>query len=410
MTFATATAALLLLLGPLAPGGAPADRATDRVLADVPMRGRYASDVFLPGLPGIGIFDPAAGLDPIDETRLIQLVYDAFSRYSATEDGGRARFTFHAFRTVYRDDFSTVAYYPDLVTPAPDWRLRTVRFARYENDVLQGVQYRAEWVPSDPVEQTGADELLGRSVLELIDLIAADLPHWRRAVALTSVDLTADFADRSERYRAGALWYLAEDGALRLVLVDNVAREAPLAVAETDPPLFGAAVEGILPSEPLAESSGTSSPICTQQTWPSVSSRPEDRPEVEAGGRQRPALLAEFDCSCSASCLSRCEATVLDGACPDQASITGAEPTRHATTLVDEHDRTSAGGQARGAGCEAKMACAFQTCPAFSCGGVKIELRAEAGGLSFSAPIQAAGVEKRSWTHRCGSCTQASSP
>jgi len=392
----------------------PEDEVADPqpVLLDLPMRGKYASDVFLPGLPGIGIFDPAAELEQIDETQLIQLVYDAYSRYSATEDGERARFTFHDFRTIYRNAFDEVAYYPDLVTLTRDWKLRAVIHSQYHNDVPQGVQYKAEWVPTDLLKYAGSSELLGKSLLEFVEVVADAYPHWRRMVALTSVDLTVEFAGRSERYRAGVIWHLDDEGALKFVVVDNVVPEIPFAVSEENPPLFGPQEESLRPFESITGASGAGSPTCTQETWPAASSGQltETSAHEHNSGRHEAVFIGEFGCWCDSGCASRCTPSISVEACQDYGDLIGANLIHQASPRSEIRSGTTADGHVAGAGCAAGLGCAIQSCQAFSCGGVQINISGGIGGLSFSTPAVVIMMASLSHAHSCGTCTEQIPP
>ena len=401
-------AAILALLVPAAASGRT-DAGAASESGEVPLRGKYASRVFLPGLPEIGIFDPGAGLEDVDETRLIQLVYDAYSRYSASSEGDRAEFTFHGFRTVYRDDFSKVAYYPDLVTLSREWQLRAVLVSRYENDVLEGVRYRAEWVPADDLtERKGFAELLGDSVLEIIDVVAGRYGNWRRAVALTSVDLTVELAGQSERYRAGVVWLLATDGTLELVVVDNVVPEVPFAVSETAPPLVGSPRDEVLSLDAVGGASAPGPPTCAGRSWPVVRSGREETLDSRghASGRHETRFLGEFHCTCTSACTSRCTADLPVQACRDYGDLTEARMIHRATAEVEIRNGWRHQGQLDAAGCTARLECDIESCPAASCGGVTIDVRGGAEGIDFSTEAPAILGVGFSHQHECARCTE----
>jgi len=388
-----------------------ADGQPRRDLTPLQMRAKYQSRVFLPGLPEVGIFDPSAGLAEVDETQMIQLVYDTYSRYSEKPDGERVEFTFHGFRTLYRDDFDDVAYYPDLVTLGSDWKLKA-HLVRTHTDGVSGVEYRAEWMPTDNLlERPDFAAMLGKSAREMVELVAGHFPEWQRTIAITSYGVTVDFLGRSQTYRGAFAWLLDETGEVSFVVVDGIVPEVQYASLETLPPLATRRDDQPSPFERTTASSGTA-PTCSQQTWPTVySPQHAGHSSMEhTSGRHEAVYIGKFDCSCSSSCLSVCNPGFVAEACQDYGSITGLGRIHEATGDSDVASGSESDGHTNPAECASGMGCFVKSCYGNSCGGVDVRISGGIGGLSFTTTSPTIMSESFTHSHGCGACTELEPP
>lgn len=379
-------------------------------LADIPLRSRYPSTHFLPGLPQVGIFDPADALADRDETQIIQLVYDTYSRYSERDDGERVEFELDEFRTVYRPQFARVAYYPELMSLLSDWRLEAVISNYRMNDEPMRVRYEAEWVPGrDYADRPDVRALVGMSALEMIDLVSQHFPKWRRTIAITSYRVRVTFLGRTETYRAGFVWMLDEERHVRFSVVDSVVPQVASAVSEDDLPAaeYERRRELELPFDSATAASTSNS--CQAQSWPKVNSTQmvDYNAFQHTDGRHEAVYIGEFACSCDASCLSRCVPGLRVAACQDYGGLTKWGLLHQAEREVEAVGDSSQDGHLTPARCASGMGCFVLSCIGSSCGGTDIKISGGIGGLSFSTSSPTILSASLSWSHLCGACAEA---
>lgn len=375
-------------------------------LVDIPLRSRYPSRVFLPGLPEVGMYPPGSGLEHQDETHLIQHLYQTYSLYSERQDGERVELELTGFRTIYRPQFARTVYYPDLMTLGTDWEIRTV-VRRLRHDGGEATAwYDAEWVPvENRAKNPRTSRLLGMSALDILTLGADKYPIRRRTVAITSYRVHVAYMGRTHDYKAVGRWQIDEEGNLQLAVVDNVVPEVGLAVGEKVLPRHGLlAPEKDLPFESVA--APLVSPSCIAQTFPTFHSPQQTRHNAldHLSGRHEAVYIGAFDCSCSSTCTSACEASAFVEACQDHGALIAALGEHRARAASDGIGGSQAEGQNVGATCTGGMGCVVVDCPDGAC---TVTVTASVGVISFSfstdAPILLSA--NLSQNHTCGRCT-----
>ena len=395
-----------------APLAARPPAAADSLLLDIPLRTRFPSRVFLPGLPEVGLAPPGSSLADTDETQLVQLVYDTYSRYSERADGERVEFELDRFRTVYRPQFGRVAHYPDLMTLHPEWEIETtVREHRLNGEVL-GTWFDAEWLPG----RSGADEaavereLVGRSVLEILALGVDQQPERRRTIAITSYRVRVSYLGRTETYRAAVRWRLDENQALQFSVTDNLVPEVAFAMAEQVPPLRGERPRAAVPFEAITGAS--TSPSCLSKTWQPVYSTQEARynSAEHVSGRHEAVFIGKYVCRCDDSCNQWCDPGHHVDACQDYGTLSH-HMLRHETAKKSPIDSgTSGQGHQTAARCASGFGCFVQSCHDGACGSMSVTV--SAGFLSFSFSTDRPTVLEASLTnnHTCPLCLEQEPP
>lgn len=375
-------------------------------LADIPLRTRHSSRTFLPGLPQVGLADPASKFADVDETQVIQLAYDTYSRYSEREDGERVEFELDGFRTVYRPQFGSVAHYPDLMTLGADWEIQTT-MRHYALNDQSSVWFEAEWLPVRNRNER-MPHLIGQSALEILAIGADQFPAQRRTIAITTYRVKVSYLGRSEEYRASVRWRLDEEQNVEFSVVDNVVPEVGWAIGETTPPAgTSGPPRAELPFERATAASTTAS--CVANTWATVYSNQQvDYNSFEhKSGRHEAVYIGSFDCSCDQACASRCSAGFLASACQDYGDLAGNADLEHrATRRVEAKNGLRVDGHLEAAGCVSGLGCFVQTCPGGACGSITTQVSFGVLSISFSttAPTILDASFDNSTT--CARCTE----
>ncbi|HEX2162706.1 MAG TPA: hypothetical protein VHM02_02035 [Thermoanaerobaculia bacterium] len=357
----------------------------------------------------MGLAPPGSSLADVDETQLVQLVYDAYSRYSERPDGERVELELDGFRTVYRQHFDDVAHYPDLMTLGTEWEIRTT-IRRSGVNGEETVWYDAEWVPIESRE-VRMPHLLGQSVLEILALGVEHVPSQRRIVAITSYRVRASYLGRSKEYRASVRWHIDEKQDLQLTVVDNVVPEVGLAVAETTHPTAGAEPPGpALPFDRVAAASTAAT--CLDQTWPTHYStqKADHNPFEHLSGRHEAVYIGEFTCSCDSSCTSECTADFLASACQDYGTLAGGPDLEHRTHReVRTNDGISFSGQSVAPQCASGLGCFVQSCHGGACGSISVQVSIGVASITFSTSAPTILRASFDANATCGLCTETTS-
>lgn len=375
-------------------------------LADIPLRTRHPSRTFLPGLPEVGLTDPASSLADTDETQVIQLVYDTYSRYSEREDGERVEFELDGFRTVYRPQFGKVAHYPDLMTLGTDWEIETT-MRHYTLNERSNVWFEAEWLPVRNRNER-MPHLIGKSALEILAIGADVFPAQRRTIAITTYRVKVSYLGRSEEYRASVRWRLDEEQNVEFSVVDNVVPEVGWAIGETAPPSGASGpARAELPFERAIAASTTTS--CVANTSATVYSQQKaDYNNFEHhSGRHEAVYIGSFDCSCDQACTSRCSAGFLASACQDYGDLAGGPDLEHrANRRIETKDGLKAEGHLEAAGCVSGLGCFVQSCPGGACGSITTQVSFGVLSISFSTTAPTILNASFDSSTTCARCTE----
>lgn len=377
-------------------------------LADFPLRGRYRSRTFLPGLPAIGAFHPASSLADRDETQLVQLVYDSYSRLSEGPDGAPATFELGGFRTVYRPQLDSIAFYPDLVTLGTDWELATVvRLSGRRAGGAPDVRLAPQWRRVENRAEGGGAALLGRSALEVLALGAKRFPERRRVVALTSYRVRASFRDRAVTYRAAARWLLDGQGDVAFSIADNVVPEVGMAVGNGAAPesFVARAIAEHRAAPPSAEPAAAA---CVEDVSPMRTERRPRHPQRRNGFSSTPSVEAffssHFRCSCDTACASRCEAWIDPEDCRIDRLAGDSGGELRAIATAEALDAMSPAGDREPARCGVGLRCILVDCPDGTCGEVVTRVGAGPFDLHLTTTAAVAGDALSSMIHGCGRC------
>lgn len=385
--------------------------AAESPLLDIPLRTRHPSRVFLPGLPEVGLAPPGSSLADTDETQLVQLVYDTYSRYSEREDGERVEFELDGFRTIYRPQFGKVAHYPEVMTLTSEWEIQTSIRERSHNGEPMGIWYEAEWVPAtNRPDSPIARELAGRSILEILALGADQQPERRRTIAITSYRVQISFLGRTTTYRAAVRWRLDEKQELQFAVTDNVVREVGYAIVETLGPLAGRspAEETRRRDSAFGSVAGDSTTTsCFSQTWPTVHSPQETRynPFEHVSGRHEAVFIGRYDCRCDSSCNQWCDPGHYVEACQDYGSLSNHLLMHQTTKRTPIDSGTSGRGHDQPAACASGFGCFVQSCFDGAC---DLTVSVNTGVLSFSFSADRPAILEASLSnnHFCPACTE----
>lgn len=375
-------------------------------LAEIPLRTRHPSVTFLPGLPQVGLADPASKFADVDETQVIQLVYDTYSRYSEREDGERVEFELDGFRTVYRPQFGKVAHYPDLMTLGTDWEIRTT-LREHQVDLDEPTMwYEAEWVPI-PNRAERMPDLLGKSVLDIIAIGAPHLPHQRRIVAITSYRVHVSFLGRSQTYRATVRWRIDEEQNLEFSVADNVVPEVGWAVGEGIRPAAEVSREEVRRPFDRATASSTT-PQCVSHTWNTKHSPQSVRYNSleHSSGRHEAVYIGKFDCSCRSDCFTTCDAGFAVEACQDYGTLTAPQLEHRATPKTKDVDGTEQAGHLHRPQCASGLGCFVQSCPGGACETLSTQLSATVASVTYTTSTPTLLEASLTSTHGCGLCTE----
>jgi len=272
------------------------------------------------------------------------------------------------------------------------------------------MSYQAEWVAANPEEDfldsTDGQLLPGATVGEILNLIAEELPEYERADEVTYYLVSASFQGQIREYNAIALWMPGESEEASIMLIGDfiVSGLKDAAIEELEVGIECSTEEDRMPV------SDSHTPECVEETVPVVhTNEDEDFLSHLLWGSHSMSVEATSTCSCSSSCVSKCEAEWNERSCNEVGGDqTTACHSRRSKSLTTQD--TSDDGHLNPASCSVAYICAVKPCLFCICG-LTIGLeKKDTGGISVSGDPDAIWEGTLNENRECGACAEVPDP
>ncbi len=320
--------------------------------------------------------------------QIIRMAYDLLEDYGAS-DVSDLRFELSDFEPLYREQLAQRRY-TEIMTMPGGLVLDVIR-SRHSDDTtgVVTVHFKPKWKELEasamkapdgrPLESMVVSEVLAEIEDEgYLDLAAVDMIITYRVVAT--------LRGESREYQAAFYWYPGTpEKEISFLVMDHVSQGVEKVLAEAEPPVFvpQATADEVSQLEPQH---GRSSVECRE--IPPQPNPLEPPPKTGFGGHLtgQHRMKAVFDarCSCSSSCTSTCQASVVPLQCVDQGILYDA--LCHKMSEGDNSSSQSNGnGMTQGAQCSAGFGCAAKSCTlGCTCAGAGVTVNAGPGGVNFT--------------------------
>ncbi|MCP4594541.1 MAG: hypothetical protein GY842_27735, partial [bacterium] len=363
---------------------------------------------FLDRLTATGIPDKARqaeGISAEDRIAVIRIAYDLLEDYAAS-DVSDLRFELSDFELLHPADFEK-RLFTDVVTMPGGLMVNVLRSRHtYTNTGEVTLLYITKWTEEEaqPFTDSEGRPLDTMVISEVCDVwVKQGSPEMAAVELITSYRVTVSLRGEQREYQAAFFWNVsASPGDINFLVMDHITQGVAEAVKELEPPIYD--------PQPEFRDSWLKS-LCNQTNTNSPKA-PVEKAGVSGhlgdSNTSKHSARATFDvtCSCTGSCMSRCEGLVNPLYC-DDSGLTMDGLCHKMTQGQDSSTQDIDSGLTQGASCSAGFACAAKNCIfGCSCGGAGVSVSAGPTSVSFSfsgTPLWTAGFQH---SRSCAVCQE----